>query len=361
MTFFTAGITVNPLRADQRAFQSRALWRRVLGAGALLALSFSAQAFQAGMRQLTVPGADPIPVALFYPTQAPAKAVPMGLWAPEVAPGAPAEARFKGLILLSHGTGGSELGHHNLATRLAEQGYLVAAPRHPHDDWQDRKLVNSGRYFGERARQASRVIDAVLADPQWGPRVPEGRIGALGHSAGGYTVMALAADQVQPALAGQHCRQVSDDPMFCRLGNGALASTPGAQPVAAVSEDATRVGDPRIRAVLAMAPVGVVFDAAALQQVRVPVRIYTAQFDQVLNSRYHGDWLARQVPKAEAVSVPGAGHFAFMAKPSRSIPSDAGDPASDPAGFDREAFQQGLAEDVVAFFDRSLDGGRVQP
>ena len=46
---------------------------------------------------------------------------------------------------------------------------------------------------------------------------------------------------------------------------------------------------------------------------------------------------------------------AFMAKPSRSIPSDAGDPASDPTGFDRDAFQKGLADDVVAFFDRSLD------
>lgn len=355
MTNSTASITVHHQRTAQRADPARALWRRVLGATALLAVSFSAQAFQAGLRQITVPGADPIPVALFYPTQAPARPVQMALWAPEVALGAPAEARFKGLILLSHGTGGSELGHHTLATRLAAQGYLVAALRHPHDDWQDRQLVGSGRYFGERARQASRVLDAVLADPQWGPRVPEGHIGALGHSAGGYTVMALAAGQVQPARAGQHCREDADDPMFCRLGNGALASAPGAQAVAPVAEGASSVGDPRVRAVVAMAPVGVVFEAAALQQVKVPVRLYTAQHDQVLNSRYHGDWLARQVPGAQAFTVAGAGHFAFMSKPQRSVPSDAGDPAADPEGFDREAFQKTLADEVVGFFDRSLN------
>ncbi|MDD0841058.1 hypothetical protein PSQ40_20945 [Curvibacter sp. HBC61] len=327
---------------------------RALGALALLAAVGSAQAFQAGFRTLTVAGPDAIPVALFYPTEAPARTVPMGPWSPQVAPGAPAVARFKGLILLSHGTGGSEIGHHNLTSRLAQEGYLVAAPRHPHDDWQDRSLVRSGQYFGERARQASRVLDAVLADPAWAERIPAGRIGALGHSAGGYTVLALAVGAAEPARAGAHCRTVRDDPGFCQLGQ---LSAPGAAAAAAAEpprEGPVQVGDPRVRAVLAMAPVGVVFAPEALGQVRRPVKVYTAEHDAVLNNRYHGQYVAGAVPGAQSETVPGAGHFAFMAAPQMSLRSDAGDPGEDPAGFDRAAFQARLANEVVEFFNRSL-------
>lgn len=325
---------------------------RALGALVLLAAVGSAQAFQAGFRSLTVAGPDAIPVALFYPTEAPARAVPMGPWSPQVAPGAPAVARFKGLILLSHGTGGSEIGHHNLATRLAQEGYLVAAPRHPHDDWQDRSLVCSGQYFGERARQASRVLDAVLADPAWAERIPAGRIGALGHSAGGYTVLALAVGAAVPARAGAHCRTVRDDPGFCQLGQ--LSATGATAPAEAPREGPVQVGDPRVQAVLAMAPVGVVFAPEALGQVRRPVKVYTAEHDEVLNSRYHGQYVASALPGAESVSVQGAGHFAFMAAPQVSLRSDAGDPGADPSGFDRAAFQARLANEVVEFFNRSL-------
>ena len=122
-----------------------------------------------------------------------------------VAPGAPvSDARFKGLILISHGTGGTELNHHNLGTRLARDGYLVAALRHAGDNWQDRSLITSGRYFSERPLQISRVLDALLASPEWGPRIPTERIGAVGHSAGGYSVLALAGAQTDPQRSVQH-------------------------------------------------------------------------------------------------------------------------------------------------------------
>jgi predicted dienelactone hydrolase len=48
--------------------------------------------------------------------------------------------------------------------------------------------------------------------------------------------------------------------------------------------------------------------------------------------------------------VPGAGHFAFMAQPSQALPSDAGDAAANPAGFDRVAYHAELETQVVQFF-----------
>jgi predicted dienelactone hydrolase len=104
----------------------------------------ASMASEAGWRTYTVPASasvsEPITVALYYPTQAPARAVAMGPFTVRAAIQAPPDARVKGLIVLSHGTGGSELAHSGLAEALARGGYLVAALRHPGDNWQDRSL-----------------------------------------------------------------------------------------------------------------------------------------------------------------------------------------------------------------------------
>ena len=103
-------------------------------AGSVL-LAGPAAAAEAGLRLQTLPAAGDaqaaIPIALYYPTQAAARPITMGPFTPEVAMRAEPDAKVKGLIVLSHGTGGSELGHSRLATALARSGYLVAALRHP--------------------------------------------------------------------------------------------------------------------------------------------------------------------------------------------------------------------------------------
>jgi predicted dienelactone hydrolase len=248
----------------------------LLVAAALLPLTVPAHAQHAGYRTLTIAGDSPTTVALYYPTAVADRVVPMGPWLPVVAPGAPAsDAQLKGLILISHGTGGTELNHHTLATRLAREGYLVAAVRHAGDNWQDRSLISSGRYFSERPIQVSRVLDTLLASPEWGARIPTDRIGAVGHSAGGYSVLALAGAQAEAQRSVRHCRTVQDDPGYCSLAKGAAvveasgrqaapavsAAAPGARPVS--------VPDRRIRAVVALAPMAVVFTPESLAAITV--------------------------------------------------------------------------------------------
>lgn len=333
------------------------VYRAALTAVALLSLAGHAGAQQAGLRTITVAGEVPMTVALFYPTATPARSVSMGPWQPVVAPGAPAaEGQLRGLILLSHGTGGTELNHHNLATRLASDGYLVAAVRHPGDNWQDRSLITSGRYFSERPRQISRVLDALLASPEWGARIPIGRIGAVGHSAGGYSVLALAGAQAEPQRAALHCRTVQDDPGFCSLAKGpdgpqapSVQAAPAAD-VTAAQAGRVSVPDPRIRAVVALAPMAVVFTPESLAAISVPVRVIVAEHDVVLNGKYHGGHVVASLPGAKASTVAGAGHFAFMAQSTMPLPSAAGDAAANPPGFDRLAYLPELENQVAAFF-----------
>lgn len=344
-----------------------------LGAAALTAglLGPSPAAAQnAGWQPYTVSSASAdqpqIDVALYYPTRAAARAVPMGPFTLNVAIGAPPESGFRGLVVLSHGTGGSELGHSQLAQALAVGGYLVAAPRHPGDNWQDRSLLmkSSGeRYFAERPRHLSRVIDALLGDARWSAAIARDakgpRIGALGHSAGGYSVLALAGAQPDARRIAEHCASRSqEDPVFCGLSKArdpAVQLTERVQmssSAAALERKLPALRDARVRAVVAMSPVGVVFDPASLAAVRVPAAIHVAERDRFLVPKYHGAWVAGQMPAAQLSLVPGAGHFAFMDAPTMPIASEDGDIGADPPGFERAAYLQRLCADVVRFFDQ---------
>ena len=321
-----------------------------------LASSAQALAAQAGWRQFTVAGASAdaaaTTVALYYPTQAAARDVPMGPFTPHIAIQGEPEAKVKGLIVLSHGTGGSELGHTSTAEALAQSGYLVAALRHPGDNWQDRSLlmVNPERYFDTRPQQVTRIIDALLRDPQWKDRIASDargpRIGAIGHSAGGYTVLALAGGQPDPARIVRHCAaERAADPIFCSLGRSAGTAMPASTSVPAPTADA------RVRAVAALAPLGVVFTAASLAAIRVPTVIYEAEADRFLVPKFHAEWVAANMPQARMKRIANAWHFAFMDRPGMPILTEDGDIGADPVGFDRAVFLAQLRSELVAFFD----------
>ncbi len=322
----------------------------------LLAATHAA-ASEAGWRQLRFAGAAPddapTTVALYYPTQASAQPVAMGPFTVNAAVQGPPDASFKGLIVISHGTGGTELGHSSLAQALARNGYLVAALRHSGDNWQDRSLLqtSAANYFAQRPQQVSRVIDALLREPDWAERIAKDakgpRIGVLGHSAGGYTALALAGAQPDPARVTAHCaRHRADDPVFCGVGRAAVP--------AAVSSAIAPLADVRVRAVVAMAPVGVVFSAESLGNIRVPTALYDAELDRFLVPRFHADWLARNLPAAQRHKVANAWHFAFMDAPSIPIASEDGDIGANPPGFDRQAFLQQLGRELSVFFDKAL-------
>jgi predicted dienelactone hydrolase len=328
----------------------------------LLTTSFHspAKAAEVGWRQITVAGGQretaPTVVALFYPTSSTARNVPMGPFSITAAIQAPPEAQVKGLIVLSHGTAGSELGHSSLAQALAKSGYLVAALRHPGDNWQDISLRDgtgsAGKnFFVQRPLQVSQVIDALLQDPLWKDRIASDskgpRIGAVGHSAGGYTVLALAGGQLDMDRLAAHCTtNRADDPIFCSL-------TPKGTSTAAPRSTATQsVTDARVRAVVAMSPASAMFTAASLARISVPTLLYRAEDDHFLVPRFHIGWVAQNMPQAQLLSVPLARHFAFMDTPSMPLMSPDGDVGANAPGFDRSAFLENLGRELPAFFDR---------
>lgn len=335
--------------------------RPLLVLGVALLLTRGAWALEVGWRQMRVAGPTPeaaaTTVALYYPTQAAARAIAMGPFTPRVAIDAAPEPSVKGLIVWSHGTGGSELGHSSLAEGLAREGYLVAALRHPGDNWQDRSLLMGSltKYFDERPRQVSWVIDALLRDPQWKDRIAHDargpRVGAVGHSAGGYTVLALAGAQPDVSRIGRHCETYrAEDPIFCGTRHyGPTTAASAASPVRPPP-----LADSRVRAVIALAPLGVVLTAQSLADIRLPVAVYEAERDRWLLPRFHTAWIAENLPGVEFQRIANAWHFAFMDTPSVPIPTNDGDIRADPPGFDRQALLKRLASEIPAFFDKAF-------
>ena len=206
-----------------------------------------------------------------------------------------------------------------------------------------------------RPKQVSRVIDALLEDAELGSHIQRERIGVVGHSNGGYTALAVAGAKPSPAASVAHCRQHPDDSKFCSYGGAA-------------TRDATRkfgdipdVRDPRVRAIVLMAPNTAPFTDDALAQVAVPVRVYGAERDDLTLVRYHAERLAKALPpQTEYVLVKRAGHFSFIASFPGVLKLVAAEAAQDPEGFDRDAMHEMMNSEIVGFFDRKLPSGQTR-
>ncbi len=281
--------------------------------------------------------------ALVYPTQQQGQATVFGPVTLDVAVNAPPslpEGGRRRLVVMSHGTGGSGLTDHALAAALVREGLVVAQPLHRGDhagDTRDAGPVS----FRRRPGEVSEVVDALAADPQWGPRLALDRVGVHGMSAGGVTALALAGAQWRLLNLVQHCQQQGEaDAGFCMQGAvtpaarqerqarfDAARGVPeaylppeltgwhGGRSAAAAAPGQTTAGhdprpDPRIAAVTLAVPVAAVFSASSLAGIQVPVGVVSARRDQVLLPAFHADHVLAHckacVPLAE---LRGGGHF----------------------------------------------------
>jgi len=112
---------------------------------------------------------------------------------PGVRDGEVADGTFP-VVLFSHGFTGMRLQSSFLTSHLASWGMIVVAPDHPSRDLAG---VLGGTASGDRADAVDDLLSAlelVLADDRLGAHADPEQVAALGHSAGGGTVLAAASD-----------------------------------------------------------------------------------------------------------------------------------------------------------------------
>lgn len=123
------------------------------------------------------------------------RSLPTRITAP--APGQP--GRPYPLIVFTHGNGGDNRGDIGLQRAWAAAGYVVAAPTFPFGAGRAPDTLTGAMDLPNQPGDLSFVMNEVVrlgadpADPLHGAVDPD-RIGAVGHSAGGATVLALAGN-----------------------------------------------------------------------------------------------------------------------------------------------------------------------
>jgi len=160
---------------------------------------------------VTLHAADPhtagrtLPIEVWYPAAACATDDDPASWAEHplrqphrAVRELPASDAPSPLLVFSHGNSGMRQQSTFLTTHLASWGYVVAAPDHVGNTFPEMQNLDAERrktvHLAARAnrpRDLATTIDAVLAAGDRVPPVDAGRVGAFGHSFGGWTALKM--------------------------------------------------------------------------------------------------------------------------------------------------------------------------
>lgn len=271
----------------------------------------------------------PIATTIWYPAAAGVKQTEIsfpaeqpifaGGWAARDA--APAEGGPYPLIVVSHGTGGSALQMMWFARRLAAKGFIVAAVDHHGNTAAEQKYDPRGFQMPwERARDISAMIDSLLADPQFGPRIDASRIGGAGYSLGGYTMAALAGGQTsldlfQTFCAGKNrdatCDPQPEYPTAAKDFGVALKEDPSLG--AALSRHAQSFADRRIQSFALFAPaLAQMITDDSLLRISAPVLVIAGGADATAPPPTNAKRFADKIRTSRFKSFDNVGHYAFL-------------------------------------------------
>ncbi|MEO6865104.1 MAG: dienelactone hydrolase [Gemmatimonadaceae bacterium] len=296
---------------------------------------------------------DTIHAALWYPSSDRPRDTTLRLQPLHVAPnGALAySAAPRPAIIISHGTGGDEMGHWDTAESLARAGFIVITIRHPGDNSRDHSGLGTDRYLYGRSAQIKVLLDAILADHVWRTRIDTSRIGALGYSVGGLTVLELFGGRPDPKRLGTYCIAHPVDPLYCASDlHGQFTLT---------GQYTAPTSDHRIRSAVLLAPAwSFLFDRAGLAKVTAPLLIERASLDSVVIEPDNVEHIVAILPTKPTTGViNGAIHYSFLAPCSAALARAVPEICADSPGFSRTSMHANLNANIVRFFERTLAVG----
>jgi predicted dienelactone hydrolase len=256
------------------------------------------------------------------------------------------------VILLSHGAFGAAQNYAWLAKHLAASGYVVAGLSHHGESYvygpETIELAAALR-FEQRTRDCSFVLDQLLGEARFRGVIDPARIGAIGHSSGGATVIGLAGGLFDGRAMQRYCNgEGRDVDLGCTYAS--QVRTPPVPPPVTSQRDA------RVRAVVALDPaLGPGHDAASLAAITIPVHVVGAVDNDFIPFDQHAGRYARLIPGASLTRLEGGeGHFVFLNAGEKDVSIYGVALYRDRPGVDRAEVHARLAEVIRRFFDAHL-------
>ena len=186
----------------------------------------------------------------------------------------PANGRFP-LIVASHGQAGTRFQFAYLNEHLASRGFVVASLEHPGSTYQ---TLTQQNYISSIVDRPQDILFAIGEMARLIPSADASKVGLLGYSYGGYSVINAAGAGLDGEALSEYCRTSNNEgpcfaaPFFAQLE--ALRGLNVARP------------DPRIKAVFAMAPYGQPWiGARSLANLKLPLFVAAGEADDVATYR----------------------------------------------------------------------------
>lgn len=185
------------------------------------------------------------------------------------------------VIVFSHGLGERPETYQKMGEILASHGFLVAMPQHPGSDTQYKQDFAEGftrsifslNEFIDRPLDLSYTLDELEKrnKTEFDGRLNLKKVGAFGHSFGGYTALAVAGATLDMKHLQQDC-----DSTASRFNQAILLQCRALK----LEQPIPKLKDERIGAVLVYNPVNAsIFGPEGLANVKVPVFVGAGTYD----------------------------------------------------------------------------------
>lgn len=194
------------------------------------------------------------------------------------------------IVVVSHGLGDSRTSFLDLE-RIATYGFAVALPEHIGSNRSQKEALLSGldhdllnpREFLDRPLDISFLLDELERTnaSQYQGKLNVQQVAVIGHSFGGYTALALAGATVDFDALAQGCTPEANILLNAAQLLECRALELRDDPAVVQQLGVEGVGDDRIKAVMAFAPVSHLFGESGIRRIQIPTIILGGAFDMV--------------------------------------------------------------------------------
>jgi len=272
-----------------------------------------------GVRQIVAPskerGVD-LDVTVWYPAQAGGEKVILGenaffMGTPAMRDAPISEGKFP-LILLSHGAGlaGSAQALSWIATPLASQGFVVAAPTHPGNTGKNKSAAETMKLW-LRPADLTEALNTIQKEDFFQNHLDQAEIGALGLSMGGNTALAIAGARVNPQLLAGYCDTNLLNPSLCGWvrQSGVDLHAMNLQPADRDNKDE------RIRFAMAIDPApSDIFEFKSFASIKIPVDIINLGRPGEIPPTLQASGISKAISNARYAVIEDASHFSMFAE-----------------------------------------------